>query len=82
MKWPLPGHAEAVGDAFEQPDVEHLAAVEDLAHLGLGLPGQLRDPALAQPDPAQEAEKPADVPGRQRGAHRVVVEERGVRKLH
>jgi hypothetical protein len=79
---PRSGDAKPVSDALQDPHVEHLAALEDLAHLRLGLTGQPRDLALTYAKAPEQPVERADVTGGQRAAHLVLVEERGVNLLH
>ena len=45
----LAGDGEPLGDSHQQVIGQHLAAGEDLRHLGLGLPGQCCDVPLGEP---------------------------------
>ena len=79
---PRSGYAEPISDASQDVHVDDLAAFEDLAHLRLGLVGQLRDLALTHPEAVEQRVQGADVQGVHRGVHVVAVEELGVNLRH
>jgi len=74
----LAGDAETLRNAHQQVVGQHPAALDDLGDLGLGLPGQLRNPTLGDPGVPEDPVQRGDVAVGEDPAHVLTPVQRGV----